>query len=62
MHWPNKLSMFQNIGILIMAVGPWGLIYRNLFFGAGYNELMIGSLAFLLGGSFLWFMGWDAGE
>jgi hypothetical protein len=48
------------IGLAIMFLGPWALIYRHFFLRSSYNELILGSLVFLLSGSFLWFIGWDS--
>jgi hypothetical protein len=57
--WHQKLGFYKYLGILIMALGPWFLIYRYMILGSAYKELVIGSLAFLLVGSFVWFIGWD---
>jgi hypothetical protein len=57
--WNNKLGFSKYIGILVMALGPWFLIYRYMILGSAYKELVIGSLVFLLIGSFVWFVGWD---
>lgn len=57
--WHQKLGLSKYFGILIMALGPWFLIYRYMIMGSAYKELVIGSLVFLLIGSFVWFVGWD---
>ncbi len=55
----KKFQPIRYIGIAVMFLGPWAMIYRHFFIRSSYNELTFGSLVFLLAGSFLWFLGWD---
>ena len=57
--WLLKFHPLKYLGIAIMIICPLVLIYRFLFIGSSYIELIGGSLGSLVIGSFIWSLGWD---
>lgn len=54
-----KFHPVKYLGIAIMILGPLILIYRFIFLDTQVYEIIIGIIASLLMGSFIWSLGWD---
>ena len=54
-----KFHPIKYIGIAVMVFCPLFLLYRFIFLNSPIYELLIGIIASLLMGSFVWSLGWD---
>ncbi len=57
--WLLNFHPLKYLGIFVMIIGPLVLIYRFIFLGSQLYEMALGSIGFLVIGSFIWVHGWD---